>query len=60
MSLEGKQQSTRTVRLPLATSVYMALEAHAIEDDIGVSDIIRRIIIRWSDEHPIDLPSADS
>jgi len=60
MSLEDKKRPTRTIRLSLVTSIYEALEAHAIKDDIGVADIIRRIVIHWSDEHPIDLPPSDS
>jgi hypothetical protein len=50
----------RTLRLDIAPGVYDNLEAHAVEEDIGVADLARRIIVRWSHDHQADPPPADA
>jgi hypothetical protein len=50
----------RTLRLDIASGVYENLEAHAIEQDIGVADLARRLIVRWSHDHQADSPTTDT
>lgn len=37
----------RTVRIDLAPSVYEEAEEHAVDQDIGVTDLIRHILLEW-------------
>jgi len=37
----------RTLRFDISSSIYPQLEHHAGEADIGVPDLVRRIVIDW-------------
>lgn len=48
---------TRTIRLDLSTTLYEPLEHYATALDIGVSDMVRHLIVRWAADNPI--PEVD-
>lgn len=44
---------TRAIRLDLAEGVYLALERHAAERDIGVGTAMRVVLIEWLEDNPL-------
>jgi hypothetical protein len=44
---------SRTIRLDISPSIYNVLEWNAIEKDMGISDIIRRVVIEWCKSNPV-------
>jgi len=54
---DAKPPRSRTIRLDIAQPIYENLDAQAVEQDIGLSTLIRRILIEWAYEHP---PPSDS
>lgn len=42
----------RTLRFDISSSIYPQLERHAQDVDMGVPDLVRRIIIEWVKSHP--------
>jgi hypothetical protein len=42
----------RTLRFDISSSIYPQLERHAQNEDMGVPDLVRRIIIDWVKANP--------
>ena len=47
-------KGSRRIPLDLALSVYEVIELHAQNQDLGVQDLARRILISWANEHPVE------
>ncbi len=47
---------SRTMRIDISIGVYNQLEEHALTTDVGVIDLIRQILVHWTNDHP--LPDA--
>jgi len=48
---------SRVIRLDLSNTLYAPLEHHALTLDVGVTDLLRHLIVDWAKEHP--LPPED-
>lgn len=44
---------TRAIRLDVAESLYLALERHAEEQDVGVATAMRIVLLDWLKDHPL-------
>lgn len=52
--------SSRVIRLDLSPALYAPLEHHALEQDVGVADFLRYLVVQWASEHPLPGDSSDT
>ena len=50
----------RTIRLEISLEFYDALEAHALERDVGIADVLRHVVIEWLDDNPAPVLAASA